>query len=95
MQLHTKRDKIQEMEENHTNVRAKLEAKYQEFRDIADKIKKMDVFTYEYKNCNIIVRKNDLTLELSEAIVNPANEQLMHEGGAARVIADKGGDVSI
>ena len=83
------------MEENFTNVRAKLELKYKEFREIEDKIKKLDVYTYEYKNCNIIVRKNDLTEELSEAIVNPANEQLMHEGGAARAIADKGGDVSI
>ena len=95
MQHKAKKDKIQEMEENFTNVRAKLELKYKEFREIEDKIKKLDVYTYEYKNCNIIVRKNDLTEELSEAIVNPANEQLMHEGGAARAIADKGGDVSI
>ena len=83
------------MEDNHIKVRAMLEAKYKEFRVIEDKIKMMDVCTLEYKNCNIIVRKNDLTEELSEAIVNPANEQLMHEGGAARAIADKGGNVSI
>jgi len=95
VQLQAKIDKFQEMENNHTDVRKELEKKYKEFRDIEDRIKKMDVFTYEYKNCNIIVRKNDLTEELSEAIVNPANEQLMHEGGAARAIADKGGDVSI
>lgn len=95
MQLNAKNKKCEEMDKNHADVRAKLEAKYKEFRDIEDKIKKMDVYTYEYKNCNIIVRKNDLTEELSEAIVNPANEQLMHEGGAARAIADKGGDVSI
>ena len=95
MQLDTKRKKFEEMDINHAEVRAKLETKYKEFRDIEDKIKKLDVYTYEYKNCNIIVRKNDLTEELSEAIVNPANEQLMHEGGAARAIADKGGDVSI
>ena len=95
MQLNAKRKKFEEMETNHADVRAKLEAKYKEFRDIEDKIKKLNVYTLEYKNCNIIVRKNDLTLELSEAIVNPANEKLMHEGGAARAIVDKGGDVSI
>ena len=93
-QLQAKKDKIQEMYDNHTKVRAKLEAKYKEFRDIEAKIKKLDIYTVEYKNCNIIVRKNDLTNELSEAIVNPANEKLTHERGIAKIIADKGGDVS-
>ena len=93
-QLQAKRDKIQEIENIHEDVRDKLTKKYKEIRAIEDKIKMMNVNTIEYKNCNIIVRKNDLTEELSEAIVNPTNEQLMHEGDIARAIADKGGNVS-
>ena len=93
-QLQAKRDKIKEVENIHEDVWDKLTKKYKEIRAIEDKIKMMNINTLDYKNCNIIIRKNDLTKELSEAIVNPANEQLMHEGGAARAIADKGGDVS-
>ena len=40
------------------------------------------------------MRKNDLTEERTDAIVNPANEELGHGGGAAKAIADKGGKVS-
>ena len=39
-----------------------------------------------YKGCKIIIRKNDLCNEYVEAIVNPANEQLEHAGGAAFAI---------
>ena len=40
------------------------------------------------------MRKNDLTKERTDVIVNPANEELGHGGGAAKAIKDKGGKVS-
>ena len=46
-----------------------------------------------YKGCNVIIRKGDLTEEREDAIVNPANEQLNHQGGAAKAIVSKGGKV--
>ena len=46
-----------------------------------------------YKGCDIIIRKGDLTEEREDAIVNPANEDLNHKGGAAKIIAQKGGKV--
>ena len=49
--------------------------------------------TILYKGCNIIIRKADLTEEREDAIVNPANEDLDHAGGAARAIASAGGKV--
>ena len=61
--------------------------------DEIQKIKQMNVKELEYKGVNLIVRKNDLTKEKVWAIVNPANEDLNHEGGAARAIAEAGGDV--
>ena len=47
----------------------------------------------DYKGCDIIIRKGDLTEEREDAIVNPANEDLNHKGGAAKIIAQKGGKV--
>ena len=47
----------------------------------------------DYKGCNIIIRKGDLTEERENAIVNPANEDLNHKGGTAKAIAQKGGEV--
>ena len=47
----------------------------------------------DYRGCNIIIRKGDLTEEREDAIVNPANEDLNHRGGAAKAIAQKGGEV--
>ena len=41
------------------------------------------------------MRKNDITNEKVEAIVNPANELLGNEGGAAKIIANAGGDVNL
>ena len=41
----------------------------------------------------LLIRKGDLTEEKESAIVNPANEQLNHAGGAAKAIASKGGKV--
>jgi len=39
----------------------------------------------------IHIKQGDITAEAADAIVNPANSQLMHGGGAARAIALKGG----
>lgn len=41
----------------------------------------------------ILVKQGDITAETTDAIVNPANSQLLHGGGAARAIAVKGGPV--
>jgi O-acetyl-ADP-ribose deacetylase len=46
-----------------------------------------------YKGCIIKVRKNDITDEPVDAIVNPANSHLGNEGGAAKAIEDAGGSV--
>ena len=37
----------------------------------------------------ILVKQGDITAETTDAIVNPANSQLLHGGGAARAIAVK------
>eukprot|EP00344_Euplotes_crassus_P009361 CAMPEP_0197016904 /NCGR_PEP_ID=MMETSP1380-20130617/79236_1 /TAXON_ID=5936 /ORGANISM="Euplotes crassus, Strain CT5" /LENGTH=194 /DNA_ID=CAMNT_0042443929 /DNA_START=1276 /DNA_END=1856 /DNA_ORIENTATION=- len=50
-----------------------------------------DVCTFMYLNTRITVRKNDLVQEYVDAIVNPANEDLNHAGGAAKAIASKAG----
>ena len=39
----------------------------------------------------ILIKQGDITAETTDAIVNPANSQLLHGGGAARAIAVKGG----
>ena len=41
----------------------------------------------------ILIKQGDITAETTDAIVNPANSQLLHGGGAARAIAAKGGPV--
>ena len=41
----------------------------------------------------IHIKQGDITAETTDAIVNPANSQLLHGGGAARAIAVKGGPV--
>ena len=47
----------------------------------------------DYKGCNIIIRKGDLTEEREDAIVNPTVEDSNHKGGTAKAIAEKGGEV--
>lgn len=39
----------------------------------------------------VIIKRGDITLEDSDAIVNPANEMLQHGGGAAAAIVKAGG----
>ncbi len=41
----------------------------------------------------ILVKQGDITAEATDAIVNPANSQLRHGGGAAKAIAVKGGAI--
>jgi O-acetyl-ADP-ribose deacetylase len=44
------------------------------------------------KGKQIMIKKGDITEEKVDAIVNPANGQLIHGGGAAKAIVTKGGD---
>ena len=46
----------------------------------------------DYKGTKIIIRKNDVTQEMTDAIVNPSDEQLQHHDDIAKTIADKAGD---
>ena len=46
----------------------------------------------DYKGTKIIIRKNDVTQEMTDAIVNPSDEQLKHHDDIAKTIADKAGD---
>ena len=41
----------------------------------------------------IRIKQGDITEETTDAIVNPANSQLQHGGGAARAIANRGGRI--
>ena len=50
----------------------------------------MDVTVINGKQ--LIIKKADITTEISDAIVNPANSNLIHGGGAAKAIVLKGGD---
>ena len=95
MQLQAKKNKIQEMKDNHTDVIAKLKKKEKEFKDIEDEINKMNVLSIKYKNCEIIVRKNELINELTEAIVNPTDESYTDNINISKKIANKEGDVSL
>ena len=47
----------------------------------------------DYKGCDIVIRKGNLTEEREDIIVNPAVQDLNHRGGAAKAIAQKGGEV--
>jgi O-acetyl-ADP-ribose deacetylase (regulator of RNase III) len=60
---------------------------------IKTEIENKNVYEKCHKGCRIIIRKGDLCDEREDAIVNPANEQLRHEGGAAKAIANRGGEV--
>ena len=83
------------MKDNHTDIIAKLKKKEKEFKDIEDKINKMNVLSIKYKNCEIIVRKNELINELTEAIVNPTDERYTDNINISKKIANKEGDVSL
>lgn len=66
-----------------------------------DKVKKRDqrleevvqlnIDSIKYKGCTITVRKNDITTEPTDAVVNPANEKLTNGAGAAGAIKNAAG----
>ena len=95
VQLQAKKNKIQEIKDNHTDVIAKLKKKDKEFKDIEEEIKKMNALSIEYKNCKIIVRKNEIINELTEVIVNPTDESYTDNINISKKIANKEGDVSL
>jgi hypothetical protein len=47
---------------------------------------------FEYRGVTFKIRKENLVNEHTVAIVNPANSELKHEGGAARAISDAAGE---
>jgi len=65
---------------------------YKDIHEDEDNQNKKNLKTIDYKGAKIIIRKNDITQEMTEAIVNPANEDLNHAGGCAYMIASKAGD---
>ena len=86
----TQRQEIVQMYEQQEEVLQGMMNQYQKDKAESDTKNKHTIF---YKGCNIIIRKADLTEEREDAIVNPANEDLDHAGGAARAIASAGGKV--
>ena len=85
-------DKKEVLEKNDIQEQVLQEIMDQYKKDKAESDAKNKVVK-NYKGCNIIIRKADLTQEREDAIVNPANEDLNHKGGAAKQIALKGGEV--
>ena len=63
------------------------------YNDI-EAINKMTIKEIHHKGVNIIVRKNDLVLEKTNAIVNQTNERLDHSSGMDKIIAEAGGQVT-
>lgn len=48
---------------------------------------------YTVGNTTIVVKKGDITLEETDAIVNAANSELQHGGGVAAAIVRRGGRI--
>jgi putative ATPase len=69
--------------------------KYREAKEIIEedknRIDELTIAEDDYKGCIIKVRKNDITDEPVDAIVNPANEHLTNGAGAAKAIEDGAG----
>jgi O-acetyl-ADP-ribose deacetylase (regulator of RNase III) len=49
--------------------------------------------SYKYKDTEIVVVKEDITMLDVEAVVNPANNYLIHGGGLAAAIVRRGGQM--
>ena len=90
-----KKSKINDISEKIMKVKKDIGDKLDILEDIENSIKAKNVVETDFMGWKIIVRKNDLTEERTDAIVNPANEALIYEGGLTKAVADKGGDVSI
>ena len=89
-----KKNKLGELSKKQEIVKTNISNKINEIERIEAEINELNKEEISFMRWKIFVRKNDLTNERTDAIVNPANEILKHEGGAARAIADKGGAVS-
>ncbi|CAI2359575.1 unnamed protein product [Moneuplotes crassus] len=93
-------DKIEEYNQNADKFTAQKESLSKFIKEESKPCKKekarlaeaADRLTFIYHDTRITVRKNNLIEEAVDAIINPANENLRHEGGAARAIADNAGD---
>jgi len=93
-------DKIEEYNQNADKFTAQKESLSKFIKEESKPCKKekarlaetTDRLTFIYYDTRITVRKNNLIEEAVDAIINPANESLRHEGGAARAIADNAGD---
>ena len=89
-----KKKKLGVLSEKQNIVKTNILNKIDEIDRIEDEINELNKEVTNFMRWAIIVRKNDIINERTDAIVNPANEYLTHEGGTARTIADKGGAVS-
>ncbi|XP_029655809.1 protein mono-ADP-ribosyltransferase PARP14-like, partial [Octopus sinensis] len=49
------------------------------------------ILNFVYKNCEIVLKEDDITTLDTDAIVNAANGKLDHKGGIAAAIVQKGG----
>ena len=58
-------------------------------------MKEAVIDSVDYKGCTIDVIEGDITDQPVDAIINPANEHLGNEGGAARAIKDSAGSVLV
>jgi predicted RNase H-like nuclease (RuvC/YqgF family) len=76
---------------NKVNVNG-LETIKNSLKEKKSKMKEGKVEGFIYRDVKLIVRKNNLVEEYTEAIVNPANQELKHEGGAAKAIAQAAGE---
>jgi predicted RNase H-like nuclease (RuvC/YqgF family) len=76
---------------NKVNVKG-LETIKNSLKEKKSKMKEGKVEGFIYRDVKLIVRKNNLVEEYTEAIVNPANQELKHEGGAAKAIAQAAGE---
>ncbi|CAI9716755.1 Hypothetical predicted protein [Octopus vulgaris] len=50
-----------------------------------------EILNFVYKNCEIVLKEDDITTLDTDAIVNAANGRLEHMGGVAAAIVQKGG----
>ena len=89
-----KRKKLGELSEKQSIVKTNISNKIDEIDRIEAEINELNKEVINFMRWSIIVRKNDITNERTDAIVNPANEYLTLEGGVSRAIVDKGGKVS-
>ena len=89
-----KKKKLEELSEKQEIVKTNISNKIDEIDRIEAEINELNKVVIYFMRWSIIVRKNDITNERTDAIINPTNEYLTHEEDIARAIVDKGGAVS-